>query len=123
MLENLLESGRRALEKTKESYMEAKSGTKVLTAEEVETWRDSAGGLDVDRLSDSASHLGNGLDDIDGDEYSTCRPGSHSPTPQPAARNDIIAGLGLRNLNLPSPSSSSGLPSPKPPPILVTESS
>lgn len=129
MLENLLDSGRRALEKTKEDHMDAKGGTKVLTAEEVETWRGStSGGANAGRLSDSESHPDTqygdgGLDDIDDDDdgYRNRSLSSHSPTPQPATRNGSVVGSGPRNSNPTSSTPSTTLSSPKPPPILITE--
>ncbi|KXN88848.1 hypothetical protein AN958_06718, partial [Leucoagaricus sp. SymC.cos] len=125
MLENLIDTGKKALGKTKEDFMDAKGGAKVLTAEEVETWRDSGAGSTIGQLSDSESHLDTldgALDDDDDDSGRLTR--SHSPTPQPAMQNGITIGLGLRNSNFKPPSASSKmLSSPKPPPILVTQSS
>ncbi|KAF9454188.1 hypothetical protein P691DRAFT_754951 [Macrolepiota fuliginosa MF-IS2] len=136
MIENLLDSGRRALEETKEDYMDAKGPAKVLTAEEVESWRDT-GSISAEeveswrdtgsisgagRLSDSEGHLDfdTTFDDLD-DDYLSQHLTGHSPTPQPPTRNGSVIGLGLRTPNLlstPSPTHSS----PKPPPILITES-
>lgn len=121
ILENLLDTGRKALEKTKEDYMDAKGGAKVLTAEEVESWRDSGAGDDaLGRLSDSESHLDtlDGVLDDDDDAFSGRLTRSHSPTPQPATRNGSGIGLGLRSSKF---TTSATLASPKPPPILITE--
>lgn len=44
IIDDLIESGKRALETTSED-LEGKSGAKVLHAEEIRMWRDSSGGL------------------------------------------------------------------------------
>jgi hypothetical protein len=125
LITNLLEIGKRALEDTKENHMETKSGTKVLTAEEVETWRDlAAGGLGAENLSDQGSHLDvadQSLDDFDEDDNFTGPPRGHSLTPQPVMLN---GGTGPHDDRTDSiiPSTSS-LPSPQLPPILITEPS
>lgn len=119
IIENLLEMGKKALEKTQEDFIDAKGGAKVLTAEEVESWRDSgAGSSTIGRLSDSESHL-DILDDDDASSFGRLTR-SHSPTPQPTTRNGSV----LRHSNLIPTSFSSSttlLASTKPPPILITE--
>ncbi|KAJ3551414.1 hypothetical protein NP233_g13085 [Leucocoprinus birnbaumii] len=123
IIENLLETGKKALENTREDLMDAKGGAKVLTAEEVESWRDSgAGSSTIGRLSDSESHL-DVLDDDDTSSFGHLTR-SHSPTPQPSTRNGSVIGLGLRHSGSIPPSSSSTttlLSSTKLPPILITE--
>lgn len=109
LINNLLDSGRKALEETKEDYMHAKGIAKVLTAEEVESWRGSTRG-------------GGDIDDIDDDNDYRSHLNSHSPTPEPTMRGSVV-GLGLGNSNHSSPPNpSSAMSSPKPPPILITGS-
>ncbi len=106
LVDNLLDSGRKALEATEED-VHAKGIAKVLTAEEVESWR---GGSD--------------LDDVDGDDndYHGRHLGSHSPTPEPTMRGSVV-GIGLGNPNRSSsPNPLTPMLSPKPPPILITGS-
>jgi hypothetical protein len=125
MLENLLETGKKALEKTKEDYMDAKGGAKVLTAEEVATWRGDSGAADggLGRISDSESHLDtlDGVLDDDDDALSGRLTRSHSSTPQPPTGNGSVISPGLRNSNFTPSTFSTTLSSPKPPPILITE--
>jgi hypothetical protein len=122
LINNLLKSGMQALEDTKENHIEIKSGTKVLTAEEVETWRDSAvGGLGAENLSDQGSHLDvadRNLDDFDEDDYVTGLPRGHSLTPQPIMFNGGTGVHGGRTDSIMLSSSS-----PQLPPILITEPS
>lgn len=65
IMEGLLESGRRALERKPEELLPA-GGTKVLSADEVRNWRDSSGGgsdrtLLPDNVSVSSTHLSSPL--------------------------------------------------------------
>jgi len=124
MIENLLETGQKALEKTKQDFIDSRGGAKVLTAEEVESWRDSgAASCTVGRFSDSESHL----DDEDPSyPHSGYLTPSHSPTPLlDLSSESAIRRSGSRQLNFGLSSSSSStvklLSSPKLPPILITQ--
>jgi len=121
IIENLLETGQKALEKTKQDAMDSRGGAKVLTAEEVESWRDSgAASSTVGRLSDSESHL-------DDEDASYPYPGhltpSHSPTPLLTLSSESVIRPGSRqsNFGLSSSSTVKLLSSPNLPPILITE--
>jgi len=123
IIENLLETGQKALEKTKQDFIDSRGGAKVLTAEEVESWRDSgAASSTVGRFSDSESHLD---DDEDASyPYSGYLTPSRSPTPLLDSSGENVIRPGPRQPNLGLSSSSSTvklLSSPKLPPILITE--
>ncbi len=101
--------------------MDTRGGAKVLTAEEVESWRDSgARSSTIGRFSDSESHLEN---EDASRSYSGRLTLSHSPTPLLTLDNESVIRSGPRqpNLGLSSSSTMKLLSSPKPPPILVTE--
>lgn len=59
MVDALIESGKRALEKKPQDFLDgAKGGTKVLHADEVRNWRVSAGGFPVNGRHSDAGHDG-----------------------------------------------------------------
>lgn len=124
IIENLLETGQKALEKTKQDFIDSRGGAKVLTAEEVESWRDSgAASSTVGRFSDSESHLD---DDEDAScPYSGYLTPSRSPTPLLDSTSESVIRPGSHsrqpNSGLSSSSTVKLLSSPKLPPILITE--
>ena len=124
IIETLLETGQKALEKTKQDFIDSRGGAKVLTAEEVESWRDSgAASSTVGRFSDSESHLD---DDEDAScPYSGYLTPSRSPTPLLDSTSESVIRPGSHsrqpNSGLSSSSTVKLLSSPKLPPILITE--
>lgn len=106
ILEGLIETGKRALETTSMDFAEGgKGGAKVLSAEEVRTWRDSSGAM-------PETHPG--LSSEDGIGVRIPPSPSHVAVPDSDDSEDEIEVMTLPRNSPP--------PSPAPPPILITES-
>lgn len=110
-IDSLIEAGKRALEETPESFLEGKSGAKVLHAEEVRMWRDSSGGL-VERAP-RADTLDLGPDD----SMISSRAVSPSLVGIPDSDDSSEGEVGAMTSNILDPSLLGG-----PPPITITPS-
>ncbi|KAF9502318.1 hypothetical protein BDN71DRAFT_30315 [Pleurotus eryngii] len=111
LIEGLLSSGKRALEAKPETPVSSKSGAKVLSAEEVKSWRES-------------SNSGSDREDMDMDVKSRrSRPSSRSRRASGRNSEEEVETMAYALTPSPPPSISAfaGSRSP-PPPILVTES-
>ena len=108
ILEGLLESGRRALETTAADFSQGAKGVvaKVLSAEEVRTWRDSSGSIpDHETL-------------LEHEDGNTIHPGIF-PSPSRVISLDRENLESVKAMTLPNNLSPK---SPAAPPILITES-
>ncbi|TFK41844.1 hypothetical protein BDQ12DRAFT_645116 [Crucibulum laeve] len=112
MLDALLETGKRALETTLQDFPEgARGGAKVLTAEEVRSWRDSSGDMS-DHEHETYSMAG-----VERGEEPR-KPPLPSQVMIPNSDTSLTSEDEVEAMTL---SSYLAPPSPKPPPILITD--
>lgn len=110
MLDGLIESGKRALEVRPEDLQEGKGGTKVLSADEVRSWRRDSSG-------DNSEAEGHTKDHDDTTRFD--RAISPARVVVPDAEAEFLSEEEVEAMTF---ASDSPAPSPKPPPIHVIPS-
>ncbi|GLB35835.1 hypothetical protein LshimejAT787_0301230 [Lyophyllum shimeji] len=115
ILEGLIETGKRALERKPQDFPEGgKGGAKVLSADEVRSWRDSAGGGGGGDDHEAAKDVAEADVDVDVDEDVPLSPSRIAvPDSETASEDEVEMTLKLGSM----PRS----PSPAAPPILIKD--